>query len=153
MAQVRRRYRGREYDARTMLLKLGIGDTIATLVIPHVNFLPRTTDPDSTPVMMMTKAIQISLADMGYPLVPDGWLGSQTTRGIAVISGPGWYDKTWIQIIGDVLDAKDAGFRFVKPKRGGLSMGAAEEPKSSVVPILLVVGAAIGAFWITQKVG
>lgn len=152
MAHVRRRYRGREYDARTMLLMLGMGDTIATLVIPHINFLPRTTDPDSASVMMMVKAIQINMASLGCPLTPDGWLGPETSRCIAAISGAGWYDKTWIQIIGDVLDAKDSGFRFKKPSRG-LAMGADEEPKSSLVPILLVAGTVIGALWITQKAG
>jgi hypothetical protein len=152
MAQVRRHYRGREYDVRTMLLMLGMGDTLATLVIPYINFLPRSSDPDAAAVMKIVKAIQINLNSMGCSLVPDGFLGSETALCISKVAGKGWYDKTWVQIIGDILNAKEAGFRFPK-KQGGPGLGSfgAEEEAGGLKNILLVGGVLAAGVWLTRR--
>ncbi len=114
--RLQQRTRGKRYpqvhvtsditDVREMLLKLNLSETTATLVIPYVNFLPRTSDAAAQGIIVIVGALQRRLDRLGFPLEVDGYMGTQTTAALAAISGPHWRDKTWLQLMGDVLAAR-----------------------------------------------
>lgn len=104
-----RRYappRTREPDMRELLLGLGIGDHLATIAIPYLSYLPQTTDAASQGVMLIVAGIQQELNRKGWRVRVDGQLGPRTARAIAQATGPGWSQRTWGQLAGDVAAAR-----------------------------------------------
>lgn len=102
----------REEDIRRMVLDMGIGEATATLAIPYMFFLPRTTDPAAQGVQVIVRGLQKGLQRIGSPVQPTGFLGPNTARAVRLVSGDGWFDKTWAQIYGDVLEAQKIGYRI-----------------------------------------
>ena len=98
--------RGRTPDIRSMLEQLGIATPLIEMAIEHAFQLPRTTDPYSAGMIILVRAIQGGLNQLGYDLEVDGGLGKQTVAALQRVSGPRWYDKSWVQLMGDVLSAK-----------------------------------------------
>lgn len=95
-------------DVRTMLERLGTRDGVAVLAIQYAFLLPRTCDPYAAGVQEIVKALQRGLRDKGYHLVVDGGMGPETVAAIQRVSGPRWYDKNWVQLMGNVLYAPHA---------------------------------------------
>lgn len=125
--RLQRRTKGKRYpqvhvatnipDVRDMLTRLKISETSATLAIPYVNFLPRTSDAAAQGIMVIVGALQRRLTQLGLPLRIDGYMGTQTTAALEIVAGPNWRDKTWLQLMGDVLAARGPR-RVVIPKQG-----------------------------------
>jgi hypothetical protein len=85
-------------NERQQLKSLGVGEVHATLAIPYLYFVPRTSDADAQGVQVIVAALQRKLG------VPEtGYLGDRTANALAQRSGPDWFDKRWNQLVGDVL--------------------------------------------------
>lgn len=146
-------------DVRDMLMQLGLYETSATLVIPYVNFLPRTSDAAAQGIMVIVGALQRRLHGLGFPLRTDGYMGTRTTAALEVVSGPNWRDKTWLQLMGDVLAAKGP-HRVAIPKQPPLYRRLAPAfPGMSPVgdftdlftdPLKLVVAAGV-IYWLVKR--
>lgn len=103
---------GREPTLRSMLTQLGLGQIEASMAIYFMFMLPRTTDPDAPGVIAIIMGMQRGLVKLGCPIDVDGRLGGKTARCIAQVSGRDWYEKTWVQLMGDLIDALKAGKRL-----------------------------------------
>ncbi len=107
-------------DLRDMLLAAGIGQFNAQMSIPYMNFLPNTTDPYAQGVMQLVRGMQTLLNKRGGRLVVDGGMGETTIRELTKYAGPRWYDKSWAQLLGDVIAGKRwPGYQ--REDRAGLS--------------------------------
>lgn len=107
MAQLNKMIRARRHsNLREMLLAAGIGNFNATMSIPYMYFMPRTCDPYAQGVMQLVQAIQNVLRARGDTQIEvTGWLDAATQRAIARYAGPSWGDKTWMQLLADVMYA------------------------------------------------
>ena len=92
----------RDEDLREMLLGAGLGEMRATLAIPYMYFLPRTSDPYTQGVMAIVEGLQRLLRAKGAPLATDGGLGQETAKYLGVIV-PNWNEHTWASLYGAVL--------------------------------------------------
>lgn len=90
-------------DLRDMLLAAGVGQYNAVLSIPYMMMLPRTCDPYAQGVMQIVEGLQRLLIKRGARLEVDGGMGEATIRALVPYAGPRWYDKSWMQLYGDVL--------------------------------------------------
>lgn len=97
---------GSQRDLRDMLLSAGVGQYNAILSIPYMNFLPSTTDPYAQGVIQLAQALQRLLNMRGAQIDVDGGLGQETVAALMQYSGPLWYDRSWAQIMGDVMTGK-----------------------------------------------
>jgi len=103
VASLNRMVGGRKDNLREMLLAAGIGEYNAILSLPYMYFMPRTCDPYMQGVMQLVEGLQNLLRGRGARITMNGTLGADTAAAVARFSGPGWRDKTWMQIYGDVL--------------------------------------------------
>ncbi len=100
---------------RTLLLALGIGDYNATMVLQYLWIAPATTDPKSSPIMIMVEAIQKKLG-----VADTGMLDQPTATALRKLIGPGWMHLPWATVVEAVIEGGRAP--FVKPpKRTGFT--------------------------------
>lgn len=98
--------RYQDVNVRQMFLDLGMPRYLTDMAIPMAWFLVGTTDPDSQPVMEIVKANQRGLRKLGFrSVLESGVVDRQTADAITKVSGPGWENKSWLQVTGDVLNA------------------------------------------------
>ena len=97
------------------MLKMGLGEFGATLAMPMMFILPRTAQPMADSTIVIVRGLQRGLNKVGYDVEVSGLLDKRTEQGLRLVSGNGWYDKTWIQLYGDLLSAREQGFRLDKP--------------------------------------
>ena len=105
MAQLNKQFHTHRSNAREMLIALGVGQFNVTMSLPYVWFMPRSCDPYAQGVMQLVQALQHGCNARGYNLELTGWMDAPTQRALHKISGPSWQDKTWLQLVGDVLSA------------------------------------------------
>lgn len=145
LSKQRMKVRGRTPDVRSMLEQLGVGAPLIEMGIQHAFQLPRTTDPYSAGMIILVKAIQRGLNRLGFDLGVDGGLGDQTVAALTHISGPRWYDKSWLQLMGDVLNAKPLPRR---PRRMAMPVAALGQSAGgafkSAIPLLF---GALAIYW------
>lgn len=111
---------GSQRDLRDMLLSAGVGQYNAILSIPYMNFLPSTTDPYAQGVIQLAQSLQRLLNMRGAGLVVDGGLGPDTVSAVMRFSGPLWYDRSWAQLMGDVMTGR--------PWKGWIRNGRVDDP-------------------------
>jgi len=130
-------------NERQQLKAIGVGEVHATLAIPYLYYLPRTSDADAQGVQVIVAALQRALG------VPDtGYMGDRTANAIATVSGSGWFDKRWNEIIGDVLTRKPRA----QAMSGYVSIGDSVFDKmTQIQKLLLVGGVATGIYLIARK--
>lgn len=103
-------------NAREILLKLGIGDFNATMVVPVMFYAPAQGDPDITPIKVLTKAIQKVMQQMGATwLSATGRIDNQTAECLQAIAGPLWNETVYFDLCKRLMAARDAGKRFSRP--------------------------------------
>jgi hypothetical protein len=73
---------------------------------------------------MITNGLQNALSSMGIKNRGDGWFDTPTVDALYRISGPEWKSKAWVQVIGDVRQAKASG---IPAQRGNQAMGYYED--------------------------
>jgi len=98
--------KGGNLDLRDLLLMAGIGQFNAVMSIPYMNMLPTTTDPYAQGVLQLVEGLQRLLVQRGARLEIDGGFGTNTQRALEIYAGPRWYDKSWAQLYGDVVDGR-----------------------------------------------
>lgn len=106
MARVYKKHVTHQLDIRDLLLKGGVGQYNAVMSIPYMNFLPGTTDPYAQGVLQLVKGLQRLLNQGGARLTVDGGLGAETMRALSAYAGPRWYDQTWAQLYGAVIEGR-----------------------------------------------
>ncbi len=95
-------------NARQLLTALGIGQFNATMVVPYMMMAPRTTDPKSSPVILMVQHIQRTLYAMGATDVADsGRFDTATARALEAAVGQDWERMSWGSLIAELLRARD----------------------------------------------
>lgn len=95
---------------RDLLKGIGIGDFNATMIIQYLFVAPATTDPRSSPIIIMVEHIQRTLNEMGAGIPISGYLDTPTAGALYNVVGPNWQKISWGQNIGAVLDGYEAGF-------------------------------------------
>lgn len=95
---------------RELLKGIGIGDFNATMIIQYLFVAPATTDPRSSPIIIMVEHIQRTLNEMGAGIPISGYLDTPTARALYDVVGPNWEKISWGQVIGVVLDGYEAGY-------------------------------------------
>ncbi len=123
LSKGRMKVRGRIPDLRSMLEQLGVGAPLIGMAIENAFMLPRTTDPYSAGMIITVKGIQRGLNRLGFDLGVDGGLGEQTSAALEIVSGPNWYDKSWVQLMGDVLSAEPLPPRPQRLATPGTALG------------------------------
>ncbi len=108
MATLNRTIVGGKENARQMLEAAGIGEYNVTLSLPYIYFMPKSCDPYTQGVMQLVEGLQNMLKARGQAVPKDGVLGESTKSALRQFAGPGWADKTWLQLYGDVLRGKRA---------------------------------------------
>lgn len=99
-------FKGGQPNIRAILAGLGVGPFDAAMSIQYAFFLPSTTDPDAQGVQQLVAALQRGLRALGYGVEVDGVLGPRTAEAVRQVSGPAWRDKTWAQLLEDVVTAR-----------------------------------------------
>lgn len=101
-------------NVRSLLLELGVGDFNATMAIPYMLLAPRTTDPSMVQMLVVVRKIQDALMEMGAVSVQNtGVLDIPTAKALDQICGPEWLAAPYYETIRTVLEARDAGHRFM----------------------------------------
>jgi hypothetical protein len=101
-------------------MEVGMDRVNATSAMSFMWQSPGAADPLSPTIIMMVQAIQRCMVGMGVPTQTTGHVDPNTIAAFEQISGARWKQKAFIQIFGDVLRAKQTGFRF---KAGSMAMG------------------------------
>lgn len=143
--------RPRGHSLREMLLAAGVGQFNAQLSIPKMNISARASDPFDQGVMQVVQAMQNVMNAKGAGLELTGWLDPATQRELARYAGSSWQDKSWSQLLGDVLDRQP-------PPRPRPPMAApAPEPglgdfvNDVLYSPLGLVAAGVGAFLLIKR--
>lgn len=96
-------------DVREELLKLGMSQVSATMVVPFVWFAPGTSDPFSPAIIMLVRGIQSHLRTLGYRSRGDGYVDRATDSALRLVAGPDWKAQPWIVVVGHALRARPRG--------------------------------------------
>lgn len=122
-------------SARSILLKLGMGDFNATMVIAYLFMAPAQTDPQMSQIIMLTKHLQNAMKTMGVALPATGSIDAQWAPYFEAVCGSDWPDLPWAEIGRMVIAARARG-KTLKPEgititmeRGGLDGIADSLPK------------------------
>jgi len=91
-------------DLPTMLTTAGIGRYKQAMAIQYMNFLPRTCDLYAQGVILIVQGLQNLLKGHGADLEADGDFNPATEEVLKQFAGPLWYDKSWAQLYGDVIN-------------------------------------------------
>ncbi|MDP2607322.1 MAG: hypothetical protein Q8S00_32695 [Deltaproteobacteria bacterium] len=126
-------------NLRSQLTSTGVGEVHATLAIPYMGFIPRSSDADSQGVQIIIKAIQKRLG-----VKVTGYLDDSTQAAIQHVSGDDWFDKNWGAILGDaIIKPGLSGYVSVGDVTGGLA--------SMAKPLGLVALGVWGYAWATKN--
>ncbi len=99
-------------SARSILLKLGMGDYNATMVISYLFMAPAQTDPQMAQIILLTKHLQQAMREMGCALPVTGSIDAQWGPYFTAVCGADWPDLPWAEIGRMVLAAKARGKRL-----------------------------------------
>lgn len=137
------------YSGRSILLALGTGEESATLALRQQIYVPpRASDPDAGATMVLVKAAQRGMNQLGCPLSITGKLDGSTSACLTRVSGAGWESQNWMKILKDILVMRDAGLKLPAPTNYEPTAGfTLYSPKGA-----LVLAAAYGAaYWMFFK--
>ncbi len=102
--------------ARAQLLRLGIGDFNATMIVPTMFYGPAQSDPGLTQVKVLLRGMQKAMREMGATWVQaSGDFDENTATCLKAVGGPMWTEMPWYELTAKLLAAKDAGKRFERP--------------------------------------
>ena len=100
----------RNRNARELLKGIGVGDFNATMIIQYMFVAPATTDPRSSPIIIMVQHIQRALNAMGAGIPVSGYLDKPTAAALYRVVGPNWERISWAQNITAIIDGADVDF-------------------------------------------
>lgn len=102
-------------NVRGLLKAIGIGDYNATMIIQYAFVAPATTDPRSSPIIIMVRHLQGALNDMGASVPVSGYLDQPTAAALARVVGPNWERLSWADNIRAVVAGRGVGFSASAP--------------------------------------
>lgn len=120
---------------RELLTGIGIGNFNATMIIQYLFVAPATTDPRSSPIIIMVEHIQRLLNVMGAGIPISGYLDTPTAAALNDVVGPGWERVSWGENIGGLLDAYESGYSAGDSGRGGMAVSLAPAPQAMSGPL------------------
>ncbi len=94
-------------NTRDLVLKLGIGSFNAPMVQQWMFTQPATTDPKAPGVILMVRALQAKLGQMGAPIMNTGYLDKPTAAVLEQLIGYGWLNRPWSEVVGAVIAARE----------------------------------------------
>jgi hypothetical protein len=97
-------YRGRAEYAPDLLRDLGVPEALARMATQQLFLMPVTTDPDAQATMITVQALQ-----RGLGLTANGVLNRATAAALHQVAGERWANRTWGQLVGDVVAFRRAG--------------------------------------------
>lgn len=150
----------RTRTARDLLKAIGIGDFNATMIIQYVFVAPATTDPRSSPIILMVRHLQQALNRMGAPVSISGYLDTPTAQALYQIVGPNWERLSWADNIAAVIDSQQVGISAAPPVAVAVSIPA--PPSAAVgsfdflpdVPgglLTYLIGGAVAYHYLTKR--
>jgi hypothetical protein len=99
-----------EVSGRNLLLKLGVGNYNATMMIPYLFTSPMTTDPKSPQIMLMVQHMQKVLNKLGANLIVTSYLDRPTAAALTGLFGStNWTAWAWSDVVAGVVQAKANG--------------------------------------------
>lgn len=128
------------YSGRSILQSLGVNEMQATLALQQIQLQPRTSDPDAAATIVIIKAVQRGMNQIGCPVVENGRLDNGTAACIRNTSGPDWESKTWLEITQDILLLRSSGVRLSAPITQQSMEGLGAIPFTSTVGMLAILG-------------
>jgi hypothetical protein len=131
------------YSARSTLLSLGVSEVKATFAIrQQIQLAPIYSDPDAGGTIIIVKAVQRGLNQIGFPVEETGKLDPRTAKGIELASGPNWHRKTWLDITKDIVLLRHSGYQLTGPISVGYDGLGAVSGVSQVAGLALIAGVA-----------
>ena len=103
------------YSGRSILLALGTGEESATFALRQIQFPPRASDPDAGATVILVKAAQRGMTQLGCPLSITGRLDELTEACLTRVSGANWESQDWMMILKDILVKRNAGLKISEP--------------------------------------
>ena len=100
------------YSGRSVLRTLGAGQEQATFALQQIQLAPRVSDPDAGASVIIIKAVQRGLNQLGAHLAITGYLDSETRNCLSHVSGPSWESRSWLKITKDIVVMRDAGLKL-----------------------------------------
>jgi hypothetical protein len=139
------------YSARSVLRSLGVSEIKATFALrQQIQLAPMYSDPDAGGTVIIIKAVQRGMNQIGCHVAETGRLDAETARCIRRASGPNWEAKTWLDIAKDVVLLKHSGYDLTGPigqQDLGLGLGLGAVPTTSKLGgLALIAGVAFLAF-------
>lgn len=102
-----------EVNGRNLLLKLGVGNYNATMMIPYLFVSPMTTDPKSPMIMLMVKHLQKMLNQMGAGLIVTSYLDRPTANALTgLFDTEQWTQWSWSDVIASTVKSKTQNVRL-----------------------------------------
>lgn len=145
-----------EVSGRSLLLRLGVSDFNATMMIPYLFTSAMTTDPKSPQIILMVKHMQKVLNQMGGNLYVTGYLDRPTSAALSgLFATQSWSSWAWADIIAAILRAKAQGLSIAEvppitthelAATGDMPFGLPDVPGG-----VLTYAAAAGLLWYTLK--
>lgn len=146
-----------EVSARTLLLRLGISDLNATIIIPYMFISPMTTDPKSPQIMLLVKHVQKALNQMGAGLYVTSYLDRPTAAALTGLFGTdAWSAWSWSDVVASVVRAKaqNMSLREVEPITTHAIAATGDVMPFGLPDVpggVLTYAAAAGALWYFMK--
>lgn len=100
------------YSARSILLSLGTSEIKATFALQQIQLSPRESDPDAGATVILVKAVQRGMNQIGCPVEETGRLDNNTAACIRRASGPDWESKSWLEITKDIVLMRQSGYKL-----------------------------------------
>jgi hypothetical protein len=110
--------------SRDLLEAIGIGHFNSTMMIQDMMVAPAVTDPKSPQIILMVRAVQKALFDLGASDVHNsGRLDQATAAALERVVGHGWERSSWGANIQAIVNAKKMGTRLDVPVHDDLDVG------------------------------
>jgi hypothetical protein len=145
-----------EVSARTLLLRLGVSDFNATMMIPYMFTSPMTTDPKSPMIILLVKHLQKKLNTMGAGLIVTGYLDRPTAAALSgLLGGNQWSSWAWSDVIAATIKSHARDIKLTEvapitpyaiPATGDMPLGLPEVPGG-----IFTYAAGAAALWYFMK--
>lgn len=123
--------------SRDLLQAIGLTHHSGTTIIPYMMIAPATTDPKAGQIIMLVRALQRALYQLGATDVQNtGELDPQTARAMRMVAGEDWLRMSWGANVAAVVSARDIGMRLTPVPTAGAPMAGIPIPVSGPLDFL-----------------
>lgn len=109
----------KKITSRELLQAIGLAHHSGTMIVPYMMIAPATTDPKAAQIIMLVRALQTVLYQLGATDVHNtGELDPPTARAMRMVAGPDWLRMSWGANVAAVVSARDIGMRLTPAPTG-----------------------------------